>query len=391
MAKGAKKAVKKSAKKSVKKPRGKKPAAKPAKKSSRSKWPIRSANSQRDADLARVHMLLMSGNEERFKEAREIIKLYPNDAHFLAASLEDMTKTWIENNRAVDDDGRKVKKREYLKAMFKIGRRVLNGLPQEDWYQRAEVARAFRYSGHFAKARIQFTKAMRKMEELGDEQGENHAKVLAEAAEFWAYLGYTGKALEILARIKPANAKPWHLWVKAFILHQAAFTDLYEIGEPAEPYGDIARYREANDAIIAARKGIIGKEADDTYLLEAANWGGIANRLEQLKRPRSEIDAAIAEAGSRMENFRNNPNARVNKFWSLQKETRGLIPQRYLNGIDAPATEAEEAKIAEWRKHMATCYKQNLKTASLDPIAKDPPSAFEDGEPPEDKEQDDDE
>lgn len=328
---------------------------------------------QAKKDLARTHRLLMSGDERHFKSARKLIATYTKQGvdAFNAPDLFDRVKRWIENADM------EVKEAKFLEDMVKHARDS-SFMIAEDARDTAIAARALRYGGRFNLARRRYDKALERLGDL-NQMTLDKAEVLADFAEFWAYLGYTENAKALLARIPWSWQKGWLLWVNAFVQHQAAFTHEYPIGSPvSKPLGSIRQYVYGNHLLARARLGLSEKEQADTYLLEAANWGGIYRRLVEDGASKEECEAARGEAACAMAAFR--AGAQVNQFWTWKKERRGMMVSRWVPKIDSPWLGRDEVK--EWRKGLVEHYRRNLKEAGLElALPKPPPDpAHGDGE-----------
>lgn len=311
---------------------------------------------QAKKDLARTHRLLMSGDERHFKSARKLIATYTKQGvdAFNAPDLFDRVKRWIENADM------EVKEAKFLEDMVKHARDS-SFMIAEDARDTAIAARALRYGGRFNLARKRYNKAVLRLGDL-NEMTQDKAEVLADFAEFWAYLGYTDNARAILARIPAKWLTGWLLWVQAFVQHQAAFTDQYPIGTPVRnSLGSIPHYLDANLLLARARIGLNDKERADSYLLEAANWGGVLRRLKEEGASKEECDAAKGEAECALAAF--GAGAQVNQFWTWKKERRGMMVARWVKNIDEPWLGKDE--VREWRRNLVDHYKQNLKAAGL--------------------------
>lgn len=321
------------------------------------------AQARKDLDTAR--RMLMSGDEKHFKAARKLIAPYKKQSvtSFTALDLLDRIKRWIENADM------EVKEAKFLKSIVDNAKDPSFAVA-DNWYDTAISARALRYGGRFNLARRRYNKALLRMDDV-DDKDQLKAEVLADYAEFWAYLGYTDNALQILARIPVSFQKGWLLWVYAFVEHQAAFTHEFAIGATVpKPIGHIPNYLHANHLLQRARLGLKDKEKADTYLLEAANWGGILRRLKFDGAGKDECDAAEGEAKCALESFR--AGALVNQYWTWKKERRGMMVPRWVQNIDEPWLGKEEVKA--WRKNLTDHYKLNLKAAGIELELTKPPS-----------------
>lgn len=321
-----------------------------------------------DDKIGHARRLLLSGSERHFASARELIRANRNDIEFRVLALQDDVKRWIENN------DEKVKPIAFLDDVVRRAQKLDHELEPGQWYARAIVARALRYGGRLNRARNLYARAQKEMGGFAKDGGEadrERSYVLADYAEFWAYLGYSAKAEETFALIPAKLQKGWLLWALAFIQHQAAFTDIFPGVGPALPIGEIARYREAIRLLGKARAqngdkdDLSPKEIADSFLLEAANWGGIYRRLLVDGADEARLKAARKSAEKAVEQFTGQADAAVNGFWSWKKEQRGSMARRYIQGIDAPANAAGEAAAAAWRGVLADHYRLNLAAAGI--------------------------
>lgn len=342
---------------------------------------------KRGLDLARRQLL--SGNEKHFLKARAFLGAHRADLNAMALSLQDEIKRWIENN-----ESGKVKSIGFLENIISQAKKGAADEIALDWYSFACIARALRYGGRFNKACRLYERAIRNMGTFGaGDRDDDRCAVLADYAEFWAYLGYCGKALGILRQIPKGAETAWVHWVHAFVLHQAAFTDLFPVGSPALPVGIRALYEQSNAKLTLARDAKIkdplsDKETADTSLLEAANWGGIGRTLRAEGAKESDCTEADNRATAALAKFRSyldDPVQKtgVNQFWTLRKERRGMMVKRWIRGIDPPGTASEEKAIAIWRSVLVDHFRLNLTQAGVKPKTSGVvPDRYVDGDEP---------
>ncbi len=315
---------------------------------------------------------LLSGTPRHIADARATIAEHRAAAlEWTAADLLDRVKTWI--SQPPTDDG--AKKLAFLDEIRREAR-ATGGPELEDgrWWVKACAARALRYAGLFRRAQRRYQRATKNIKLMVAAEvpfTAHMAHVYADYAEHLAYLGHADKALDWLDKIPTTRREPWHLWVKAFVLHQQGFCERYAFAsaKPKPVSKPEARYVESNKILarIAApdATGLSDSEKCDTNLLVAANWGAIRRLREEFGGDAAEAKKLAIAARDAFTNAIGIGDS-ANPTWSITKERRGRMPVIFMKKLDheerakpLPTKKAVEA----WRTALREHYFDNLRQA----------------------------
>jgi hypothetical protein len=216
------------------------------------------------------------------------------------------------------------------------------------------------YAGRFNKARNRFRKATRRKPKTDLAEFYD---IQAAFAEFEVYAGFPEAAIERINEEIPAVRRlSWHNWVKAFAMHQEAFSKIRRFGLAAgsEKQEDRNDYFQSNNLMIANIPGLSPQEKRDCYLLIAANYGAMF-RLSGERRDQQRAEEAMGQ-------FRSAASPSSNSSWSFRKELRGRFPTKPLAGD--LAKRSREA-VEDWRAAYFDHYRINLRHAGLNERADD--------------------
>jgi hypothetical protein len=312
---------------------------------------IESLESQLMEGVGQLYQRLMSYNPEMIQSAQSGIELYHRiDAEMRALDLFDRIRKWINNESGEPE-------KFYFLAGCRLDAMKLLNHPagRKKWSSWAQAARVLKYTGEFAASREHYDAALSQtLETPASADWVKH--ITADRAELEVYLGFPDKAVEMIDGIEaPEN---WHLWVKAFALHQQAYTNAYPFAtanctdvptsetEFSSSLDLIAQFEPPNTA---------PPFYADLMLLKAANIGGIWRKRLTANEP---IDDLAEQAAAAMSAFRQGSG---NANWSLAKERRGRFAHQPVPGDKTGAQD----DVPNWRRKYRNHYFKNLIRAGL--------------------------
>ena len=315
------------------------------------------------ANLHDSYISLLSGNSSELDAVRPLIAAYRDSGVDIAAlDLLDRLKKWIAN---ADN----AKKRAFLQKMHLDAMQYFGGPGLGTWRTMAYCARVFRYSGRFWKAQKAYNAAIALIGNFASHT-ESERKAIADIyvdfAEFRAYLGHPGEADNILSWFPPDYLMGWHEWVRATAYHfwgHEAAQPFASPGATNDP-GPEDKYLDSNAFLAAARaktegKALPPKEAIDTYLLEAANWGAIWRRRLSHGGDVAQAQAGAADALAIFQGAGSDP---VNSEWSWEKERRGRLAIFFRKKLDGAL---DRQDVEDWRRKFRNHYRENLVQAGV--------------------------
>jgi glycosyltransferase involved in cell wall biosynthesis len=223
--------------------------------------------------------------------------------------------------------------------------------------------------GRYRRAYKRYNRAIEVINELlkkKKDPGDIKYDVHADYAEFLIYMGGPKIALGYLKANLPKDKElGWHAWVRAFAIHQRAFSDRFPFGsvaknEPGEKATYVASNKLIDDTLNLKKYKLADSERCDIHLLKAANFGAMI-RIDP-------NDAtAIKGAADALSFFSSGPGADpVNKKWSWQKERRGRFMKVHRplsdNGLFG---NKNKSRVEAWRDLYEMHFRENLCAAGL--------------------------